>query len=411
MATSTDWNLPGVHLTESMRDANEFDLESATAVPIFIGWDENKSGGEAGNAIQKVATWSSFLALTENNAGLQWVSPTLKTAIRLYFDNGGGTCYVMETPFQPKSDTSFKQEHFLPLLQEMNVTLLAIPQLVGWAGSDEKKLANAWLSVFQTCRQRQNVFYVLDAPLDPGKAVEFMLCFQNQGGGRDFGQHAALYGPHLQTAYDEASGSDVKWVPPSGAVLGLMARVDEHQGVWKAPANEVLMQVVAPSCRETQIKNWFHKDKPSINLIRSFPGRGVRVWGCRTQCDQAASPYRFVQVRRTVGWIEENLRQISRFAVFEPNNEMTWIQLHGLCSGWLKRVWLSGGLAGMTEEEAFSVRVGLNVSMTAEDIDMGKLIVKVGLAVLRPAEFVDVNLILTLNNTHSEVSQLTGGVA
>lgn len=97
-----------------------------------------------------------------------------------------------------------------------------------------------------------------------------------------------------------------------------------------------------------------------------------------------------------MSWIEANLRQICRFAVFEPNNEITWFQVQGLCRAWLRRLWLQGGLAGEDEASAFTIRVGLNDSMTEADIEAGRLRVLVKVSVLHAAEFIDVSLVLAL---------------
>ncbi|KWI28413.1 hypothetical protein WT71_16250 [Burkholderia stagnalis] len=315
-----------------------------------------------------------------------------------------------------------------PLLSEPSVTLVAVPQLIGvvekiasgMAVADKAPVIadlaiKAWQALLRAAHaSREDLFFVWDAPQDPAVARTCIEQLQNEASLGELGQHAALYGPHLLTDYeshvDDPYASDgYRLVPPSGAVLGLIARTDLAAGVWKAPANDALWHVLKPQYRETQTSGWFDMSKPTINLIRSFPGRGTRVWGCRTLAGTTGSPFRYVQVRRMVTWIEANLREVCRFAVFEPNNEVTWFQLRGLCNAWLRRVWLEGGLAGADESAAYSVQVGLNESMTQVDIDAGRLLVKIGVAVLHAAEFININLVLKSGDASAGDAQRVEG--
>ncbi|MBY0444020.1 MAG: phage tail sheath subtilisin-like domain-containing protein, partial [Burkholderiales bacterium] len=184
-------------------------------------------------------------------------------------------------------------------------------------------------------------------------------------------------------------------VPPSGAVAAVIQRVDRLRGVWKAPANEALAQVVKPEFSVLQAQaQALLSSQGSLpcNLIRSFPGRGVRVWGCRTLLDEDGSPWRYLQVRRLLSYIENRLRELGRFCVFEPNNEITWLKLKSLFRSVLSELWLRGALYGRSEEEAFRLYVGLGESMTQDDIMAGRLIFRVELAALYPAEFLELSL-------------------
>ncbi|MFP3507271.1 phage tail sheath family protein [Burkholderia sp. SIMBA_062] len=418
-------------------------MELATAVPVFVGWDHEQSTDVG--VFHKIGSWPDYEAYRGSlPTSAKFDDAILCTSIRLYFENGGGKCFIllvspppveselvtsMVESTEPLLDpvvrwmTAFKEwiegsltaRKFAPALTELSLTLVAMPQLVGALpklleeANSAKLLVSAWRAVQVACQCRPDLFFVWDAPqaMKVADACIKELRINNAFG--EMGQHAAVYGPHLLTSYtinESDTGPFRRTVPPCGAVLGLMARTDHVHGTWKAPANEALMCIVAAEHRETEAHGWFDVAKPSINLIRSFPGRGVRVWGCRTLTRDGRSPFRYVQVRRTVTWIEANLRQICRFAVFEPNSAITWLQLRGVCSAWLRRVWLSGGLAGAEEGEAFVVQVGLNDSMLADDIAEGRLIVKVGLAVLHAAEFVELNLVLMLNETQAGMMQL-----
>ncbi|CBW76025.1 Tail sheath protein gp18 [Mycetohabitans rhizoxinica HKI 454] len=108
-------------------------------------------------------------------------------------------------------------------------------------------------------------------------------------------------------------------------------------------------------------------------------------------------------------WIEANLRERCRFAVFEPNHEVTWFQLRGLCSAWLRQVWLDGGLAGANETSAYSVQVGLNETLTQADINAGRLMIRVAVAVLHAAERIEIKLVLKLGDTTAAGTETVGG--
>jgi len=175
-------------------------------------------------------------------------------------------------------------------------------------------------------------------------------------------------------------------------MAAVIQQTDRERGVWKAPANVALAHVVQPAVSHLQADGLFNNDGASINLIRSFPGRGVRVWGCRTLTPLTSSPWRYIQIRRLLSYIEAKLIRVGRFSVFEPNNEITWLKLKSRARSWLRKLWRSGGLFGGVESEAFELFVGLNESMTADDIKAGRLIMKVKVCALYPAEFIEIHL-------------------
>jgi len=194
--------------------------------------------------------------------------------------------------------------------------------------------------------------------------------------------------------WKEVRASAFTWevVPASGAVAAKIGECDRDRGIWTAPANLALSRVVKPISPQLDADDLYSETGVSINLIRSFPGRGVRIWGCRTLADGTSTYWRYLQVRRLVGYIETSLAQLARFVVFEPNNEITWAKLKGQTLTWLRALWMRGALAGVNEKDAFSVLVGLDESMTRDDIAVGRLVMTVDLAVLAPAEFIQINL-------------------
>jgi len=184
----------------------------------------------------------------------------------------------------------------------------------------------------------------------------------------------------------------VNLLPPSAAMAGLYTMIDNTRGVWKAPANVGLMSVSSPAVNIT------HDDQEdlnvsttgkSINAIRSFIGEGTLVWGART-LDGNSLDWRYVNVRRTMIMLEESLRLASKAYVFEPNVANTWVTIKSMARNFLTGIWKRGGLAGASPDDAFSVAVGLDETMTADDILEGILRVTILVAISRPAEFIEI---------------------
>lgn len=179
-------------------------------------------------------------------------------------------------------------------------------------------------------------------------------------------------------------------VPPSGAVAGIYAQTDATRGVWKAPANVSVNGIIglADDINDKDQENMnIHETGKSINAIRKFTGRGNLVWGARTLAGNS-NDWRYVNVRRLANMIEESVKKACMQFVFEPNVAQTWINVKGMIQNYLTTLWNDGALAGAKPEHAFFVAVGLNQTMSAQDILDGKMIVKVGYAPSRPAEFI-----------------------
>ncbi|MCK8521010.1 phage tail sheath subtilisin-like domain-containing protein [Aquimarina sp. D1M17] len=180
-------------------------------------------------------------------------------------------------------------------------------------------------------------------------------------------------------------------LPPSAAVAGAYATTDRERGVWKAPANVSLNAVIGPvkkiTSKDQERLNVDTTSGKSINAIRSFVGKGTMVWGARTLAGND-NEWRYVSVRRLFNMIEESTKKASQFAVFESNDAVTWLKMKAMIESFLYGIWQQGGLAGATEEQAYFVNIGLGKTMTQQDILEGKMIVEIGLAAVRPAEFI-----------------------
>ena len=180
-------------------------------------------------------------------------------------------------------------------------------------------------------------------------------------------------------------------LPPSSAIAGVYARVDKDRGVWKAPANVSLNYVTNLSVKITnESQESLNVDTTagkSINAIRAFTGKGILVWGARTLAGND-NEWRYVPVRRFFNMVEESVKKATSQFVFEPNDANTWVKVRAMIENFLILQWRAGALAGAKPEQAFYVRVGLGQTMTAEDILNGYMHIEIGMAVVRPAEFI-----------------------
>ena len=248
------------------------------------------------------------------------------------------------------------------------VSLMAVPGVTD---------PNVQLMLVAHCENLGSRFAVLDVPQDARKVQDILAH-------RDIfdSNYAALYHPWL-TVFDPLDKKNIA-IPPSGSVLGIYARSDNTRGVHKAPANEVVRACVGLDCMfntgEQDILN-----PKGVNLIRSFPGQGIRVWGARTATSNPS--WKYINVRRLFIFIEESIKANTSWAVFEPNDEVLWVRVQRTISVFLNGLWRGGSLAGSSPEEAFFVNIG-RYTMSQDDIDNGRLVCVIGIAPVKPAEFV-----------------------
>lgn len=226
------------------------------------------------------------------------------------------------------------------------------------------------------CETLKDRFAILDPPdnLSIEQIREFRELIDTK--------YAALYYPWL-VVRDPVSGTNVN-VAPSGYLAGIYARVDVERGVHKAPANEVIRNIVRIAQDVTKREQDMLNPK-GINALRFFPGRGNRVWGARTLTSD--SEWKYINVRRLFINVEESIDEGTQWVVFEPNDEPLWARVRQTITNYLTTVWRSGALQGVTAKEAFFVRCDRS-TMTQDDIDNGRLIVQIGIAPVKPAEFV-----------------------
>ncbi len=233
------------------------------------------------------------------------------------------------------------------------------------------------LALVAHCENMGSRFAILDIPREKTKVQDVLAH-------RDIfdSSYAALYNPWLQV-FDPVEKRNI-FVPPSGTVSGVYARSDNSRGVEKAPANEPLRGVTGLDVQYSKGEQDILNPK-GVNLIRSFSGQGIRIWGARTLSSN--SLWKYINVRRLFIFVEESIKAGTNWVVFEPNDERLWAKVHRTIDAFLTRVWRGGALQGSSPGEAFYIDISSN-TMTQDDIDNGRLICVIGIAPVKPAEFV-----------------------
>ncbi|MFB8032764.1 phage tail sheath family protein [Streptomyces sp. NPDC056004] len=272
------------------------------------------------------------------------------------------------------------------------VTTIAVPDLMSAYERgllDLESVIAVQQGLISHCELMGDRVAILDPP--PGLSPQQIRAWRTDRANFD-SKYATLYYPWIRVA-DPSSGR-ARLVPPSGHIAGVWARNDESRGVHKAPANEVVRGAVA---LQTQLTKGEHDllNPIGLNCIRSFPGRGIRVWGARTLASDPA--WRYLNVRRLFNYLEESILAGTQWVVFEPNDDALWARIRRTVSAFLVNEWRKGALFGLTPEEAFYVKCDRETN-PPESIDAGQVICEIGVAPVRPAEFVVFRL-----------SQLTGG--
>lgn len=263
------------------------------------------------------------------------------------------------------------------------IRLLVCPDVMtGYDGSpaERERVKMVQDAMISHCTRLRYRFAILDTPpgLNAQQAEEWRkyLNFDTS--------YAALYYPWIEVADLSGSAATKKLVPPSGHIAGLYNRTDADRGVHKAPANDTLLGALGLELALSKAEQ-DNLNPIGVNCIRSFPGRGIRVWGARTLSSDGA--WRYVNVRRLFIMVEASLDVGMQWVVFEPNDRMLWAKVRRDVTSFLRTIWLSGALFGNTPEEAFYVKCDEELN-PPEIRDLGQLIIEVGLAPVKPAEFV-----------------------
>ncbi len=384
---------------------------------------------------------TTVLAPTTRSKYLMWYS------MKMYFDNGGGPAYIVSIGHYTTTANGAVNKDLLsgglsPLEKEDEPTLILFPDITGLynpstAGTKTSSSAviyGIYASALSQCNDLKDRFTIMDTP--SGSDGDDDLLRDNLTS--DYLKYGAAYYPHLKTTLsysyedtgvqlvhnlpndeddnpvtgdhngttmDALKSADNELynqitakliaipvvMPPSSAMAGIYARVDTDRGVWKAPANVSVNNVIMPTVKITNTEQDGLNVDPtagkSINAIRSFTGKGPLVWGART-LDGNSNEWRYVSVRRFYNMVEESVKKATERVVFEPNDANTWIKSKAQIENFLNNLWRQGALAGAVPDQAFFVNIGLGQTMTALDILEGRMIIEIGMAVVRPAEFI-----------------------
>ncbi|TWD79397.1 hypothetical protein FB561_0455 [Kribbella amoyensis] len=263
-----------------------------------------------------------------------------------------------------------------------DVTMLCVPDLMTAYQSgalDLDGVKAVQLAMIAHCELMSDRVAILDPP--PGMRPQQVKDWRLNVAGYD-SKYATLYWPWVKVA-DPRSGRPMV-VPPSGHVAGIWARNDDTRGVHKAPANEVVRGVLELDASMTR-RDHDQLNPIGVNCLRFFPGQGIRVWGARTLSSDAE--WRYLNVRRLFNYLEKSVLNSTQWVVFEPNDEFLWTSVERIIAMFLRRVWRSGALFGRTPEEAFYVKCDAE-NNPPENRDAGILTVDIGVAPVKPAEFV-----------------------
>ncbi len=393
---------PGVYIEEVDKGAKPIE-GVGTSVAAFVGFAEK---GPV-NTPTLVTNWSQF----RDTFGEFIEGSFLAYSVYGYFHNGGGTCYIVRieqdsaeaaAPSEGEAPAAPAKKKGKPVVSAGafigdpakrtglggleavdEVTMLIVPDVM--AAFQAGALTAADVQAVQSammahCEKMKDRFAIIDAP--PGLTPQQVKNWRSDDVKYD-SKYAALYYPWITVSNPLANGKPLA-LPPSGHLAGIYARSDTERGVHKAPANEIVRGALGLTVQITKEEQDI-LNPVGVNCIRAFPGRGIRVWGARTLSSDAS--WRYINVRRLFNYVEESIEIGTQWVVFEPNDMDLWEKVKRDITAFLTRVWRDGALFGSTPSEAFYVKCDAELN-TIEVRDAGMLIVEIGLAPVKPAEFV-----------------------
>jgi phage tail sheath protein FI len=339
---------PGVYIEELPAQSHPIQGVSTSTVG-FIGVAQQAAAAAA------ITSFAEFERVIGNSA-----SEKLAIAVSGFFKNGGTRCSVARIAPADALQAG------LDALASEDVSILCCP--------DEHRFPNAAALMAAHCEQRKDRVCILQSPQPVmPEAIHDVPVHSS---------YAAYYYPWLTVVGRDGVTSVT--VPPGGHVAGVYAQIDSQRGVWVTPTGVPLVGVTGLSQQISSAESELVSSR-GINVLRFLPGKGIQIWGARTTSQEP--DWKYVNVRRLAVFIEQSLSRGLRWAVFEPNGPALWAVVRMTIEDFLLNLWKSGGLKGQKQEEAFFVRCD-NTIMTQADIDLGRFVVIVGFAPVRPAEFV-----------------------
>ncbi len=387
----------GNELTVEIVDANTGADNNADLFKLLVRRDgkvveefDGLSGARGKNGAAAVVTQQSKLIQLIDAQSAPPARPA-NASIRL--SGGSLTATAPPTPSDYVGDVA-ERTGFGGLESIDEITMVCVPDVMaayqkGWIDLEGVKAVQ--LAMIAHCELMGDRMAIIDPP--PELNAQKVLDWRMNIAGYD-SKYAAMYYPWVKV-FDPAVNANV-FVPPSGHMAGVWGRNDDTRGVHKAPANEVVRGAIALATdltsREQELLN-----PNGVNCIRSFSGRGIRVWGARTLSSDPA--WRYLNVRRLFNYLEESILGGTQWVVFEPNDDALWAKMRRTISSFLVNEWRKGALFGLTPNEAYFVKCDRETN-PAEGIDAGQVVCEIGVAPVKPAEFVIFRL-----------SQFSGGAA
>jgi phage tail sheath protein FI len=323
---------------------------------------------------QIITTWGAFKNLFGD--GIQEGNKTLAHAVYGFFNNGGTRCWVIRLAKPAKTTTVAPPAFDAKAIEQALAKFEAIDEiaLVAVPGQTDKDVQ---AKVIAHCQNMKDRFAILD-----GKPGDKLTAGEINPGGTS--NYAALYFPWVDVGEVDKDKKPI-YFPPSGHIAGIYARVDGERGVHKAPANEVIRGALGVEKRLSKAdQDGLNPD--GINIIRQFNGN-VTVWGARTLGGDGNGEWKYINVRRLFLFLRESIDKGTQWVVFEPNTPALWAKITRNVTAFLTNVWHAGALFGDTPEQAFYVKCDAETN-PPEVRDLGQVVTEVGVAVVKPAEFV-----------------------
>jgi phage tail sheath protein FI len=346
--------------------------------PVEV-FDNVTSGKGKNNVITQVKAQSKLIKLEEVGTASAVERVPAQGSMSLA---GGGTSVPARVTPDDYVGNSADRTGFAGLEAVDEVTMLSVPDLMAVYQQgviDLEGVQAVQLAMIAHAELMGDRVAILDAP--PSLNAQQIKEWRVDKAGYD-SKYATLYWPWVKV-FDPLSGQ-AQYVPPSGHVAGIWARSDDTRGVHKAPGNEVVRGAISLELNLTKGEH-DQLNPVGINCIRAFPGRGIRVWGARTISSDPS--WRYLNVRRLFNFIEESIFEGTQWVVFEPNDQRLWGRVKRTINAFLLRVWRDGALFGATPDQAFFVKCD-EENNPPEVRDAGQLIVDIGIAPVKPAEFV-----------------------
>lgn len=335
----------------------------------------------ASNHVEKILSRSNIIQVQDRSQGQQNETAThpLQTIsnqaegleqfqITLTGGSDGSADQLSAADYNGEDHGPGKRSGIQSFIDNEEVSIIAVPGITD---------PNVQLNLVAHCENTGSRIAILDVPREKTKVSDVLTHRQILDS-----NYAAMYHPWLQV-FDPLDKRNI-FVPPAGSIAGVFSRSDQTRGVHKAPANEVIRGCVGLDVQYNKGEQDILNPK-GVNLIRTFTGQGIRVWGARTCSSNTL--WKYVNVRRLFIFLEESIKRGTNWVVFEPNDEQLWARVHRTIDAFLTRVWRDGALMGSNPSEAFYINIGRN-TMTQDDIDNGRLICVIGVAPVKPAEFV-----------------------